>query len=156
MADRIVPTSPGWWWADFYGNGKPGCVEVVADGTRLAAYAAGDECEDPIENVPRFIAPVATPEQVAALTAERDDLAAELAAARGENIGEWECVVDMYVQRRYKSGVSPALVRHDDGVRWFPCVLDADEDEPFRGEPTGVLAAMRAACEAARGFGWTP
>ena len=68
-----------------------------------------------------WLAPVATPEQVAALTAERDDLAAELAAARGEDIGEWECGGDFYVPRDSDDGVRAFVVaRYGDYVLLRP------------------------------------
>jgi hypothetical protein len=108
-----------------------------------------------VEDDAEWLAPVATPEHVAALTAERDDLAAELAAARGEDIGDWECVGDFYAPRDV-DGACPVAEQHVDGVRWVPVALDGNDREVWRGEPTGVLAAMRAACDAARGFGWAP
>jgi hypothetical protein len=152
VSGRIVPTSPGWWWhqkhgvvwVDTYRDGL--CFETV-DGSVVYRF---DVLEDGA-----FLAPVATPEQVAALTAERDDLAAELAAARGEDIGEWECGGDYYAPRDSDDGVRPIVGRHVDGVRWLSCVDDHGATL-WRGEPTGVLAAMRAAFEAARGFGWAP
>ena len=97
---------------------------------------------------------VALHDRIAALTAERDDLAAELAAARGEDVGEWLCAGDFY--ELDNDGARPVVERHLDGVRWIPVVCDGLDREAWRGEPTGVLAAMRAACEAARGFGWAP
>lgn len=93
MAERIVPTAPGWWWRrEAGGEAWPVLVEYL-NADCVLWWWDGDG-HDVVQDDGAWLAPVATPEQVAAMTAERDDLAAELAAARGEDIGEWAADIE--------------------------------------------------------------
>jgi hypothetical protein len=159
VSERIVPTAPGWWWRegnrgplvrlvdrDIHGRlihrgiADPLCAAVHDDGRWLTRLPSPSEARD---------LTAARDTAVAALTAalaEADRLRADLAACRGEDIGEWTEMGDAYY---CGAGDWPthAVLLHVDGVRWIPIRFDAEADtEAERGAPCAhILDAMAAA-----------
>ena len=71
-----VPTEPGWWWRFRQGEAVVVRVEIDHEDDTLSWWLTGpsDNGAHPIIADGRWIAPVATPEQVAALVAAGDAL----------------------------------------------------------------------------------
>lgn len=72
--------------------------------------------------------------------------------------GEWgeNGCDEWYAKYDVAGGPSPWVLLCANGTKWIPTVYDDEGEELYRGEPMGLLAAMREAEREALARGWVP
>lgn len=154
MADRIMPTEPGWWWREEHGRRE--CVRVQWHALypgEVVWFRDGRSQGFSVRPEDGWLAPVATPEEVDALRRNLDAARLDLRWYRGTPPDGWEDRPDGWVGPRV-GRLAPAVSEALDGCAWWPELWDDDECAVWRGEaPVGLAEAMgqAKAALAARG-----
>lgn len=162
MSDQPVsvpkaPDAPGWWWA--YVNGDHTLLELWphADDDDLRVDICGTMCmlrggaflpghEPDEDDDVEWLAPVLTPAEVAALTAERDEAreCAEIAAA-AENANAAELREARAVLAELTQRLDPYVERnHDDGGTHAEALDSLIADAVRYSEVSATLDAVAA------------